>query len=132
MSSSNAVQNLNTQAVTTTVPTVVVSSTPVAENQPGGNGILVSGMVQVTPGTAATAVTLKVVIGTLAAGTQVGNTITETVVAGNLYEIGIEAIDASLVSTGVYSIVLTQVGASSSASVTYAEIDTQPVTTGNG
>ena len=80
--------NATAVTITTTTETVAVALPQVAEVIGGGGGLLITGFVNVTVGTTAVSLQIKVRQGATNAGTQVGTTDTVNgLTAGNSYSI---------------------------------------------
>lgn len=93
--------NLNTSVVTavtvtgTTETTLVTSSPGVNQAQPSYEGMKISGVVNVTPGTSTTAVVIRVRQGSGTGGSLVGVAQTHTLAAGNSANIAYEVLDTA-------------------------------------
>lgn len=135
-------ENLGSQTVVTTAETVVMT-TPAyvydeanpfvgGEHQGAGQGVTVSGIINVTPvGTGATSATVRVRQGSIS-GPIVGGaagTITQNVVAGNSLEITYEAVDTSRFCAqsggGVYVVTIQFTGATGNSTIQPVTVDVE-------
>lgn len=94
--------------VPTTTETVVVTMTAFTENQPQGQGIQFDGNINMTVGTAGTAVTVRVRRGVDTTGTLIGVAQAQTVAAGNTVNIPIAELDTVVVQQNVTYVVTVQ------------------------
>ena len=118
--------------LTTTSETAAATSGAADEVRPIANGVLVKGFVNVTAGTATTAVVIKVRRGSGTGGTQVGNTLTHAVAAAGPNSIPIAAVDMpgpaagqQAPFVGQYTVTVTQTAATGNGTVnagSYVEV----------
>ena len=119
-SSSNVITN---PTVVTTTETVAAILPLLAEALAGGGGFLIFGLVNITPGTGATAVTVRVKVGTTTAGVQVGNADVHTVAAGAAQNIPFMAWDSAGPRAGnQYCVTVQQTAASANATINDVDI----------
>lgn len=105
-----------TVTLTTTSETAIVTTPSPDERIGPALGVLVSGFVNVTPGTGTTAVVVKVRAGSGITGTTLQST-THTVIAADPQNIAIEYFDNSgTIPVGQYTVTVTQTGASANGS----------------
>lgn len=129
MSNTSTVQVTSATTLTTTTETVAATSTTNIENQPGGQGVCINGVVNVTAGTGTTAVTIRVRAGSGITGTVIGNAVVHTLAAAAVANIPFETLDNSagaLVGTVTYSVTVQQTGASGNGTVNQATIMLEP------
>ena len=106
------------------VETVILTLGPFSVTQ-DGDPINITGSIAVTAGTAATAVTVRVRRGTTTAGTLVGGAEPATVVAGNQYPLGFDALDfPGPVAGQQYVVTAQQTAATANGAVSFAEATT--------
>lgn len=117
--------NYSAQTLVTTAETVIATLTPFNVDNPAGEGVLIQGDVNVSPGTAATQIVLRVRQGGLT-GTLVGVAMPNSVAATNTYNIGSTWLDASalaLLDTGLtYVLTAQQTSATANGTVNAAII----------
>lgn len=95
--------------VPTTTETIIATIGPFNENQVApAQGIAFDGNINMTIGTAGTAVTVRVRQGALVTGTLVGVAQAQTVTAGNTVNIPIAELDPTLVQVGAQYVVTVQ------------------------
>lgn len=112
--------------LTTTTEAVAVTSDIVPLSPIGGEGYIIKGVVNVTTGTAATAVTIRVRQGTGITGTVVGNALTHTLAAGATASIPFSVQDFSAAltpPTAQYSVTVQQVAATANGTVNQGTIE---------
>ena len=105
--------------VPTTTETVIATIGPFNENLPAdwSQGIAFDGNINMTIGTAGTAVTTRVRRGGLT-GTLIGSAQAQTVAAGNTVNIPIAELDPTLIQVGVsYSVTVQQTAATANGTV---------------
>lgn len=79
------------------------------------------GMVDITAGTAATAVVVKIRRGSTTSGAQVGSSITKGVSGGSVHTVPIEVVDhPGLVAGETYCVTVTETSATANGTVSYA------------
>lgn len=136
MANASGIQVTSSTALVTTAETAAATSSSVPENLagPAAQGVKVSGVLNVTAGTTATAVTIRVRAGSGLTGAVIGNAITHTLPAGETMSIPFEAIDSTLVQLAgaVYTVTVQQVGATANGSVNQATISTEPISSAPG
>lgn len=136
MSNTHVTQVASATTLATTTETVVAVLAGFITNNPGGTGVFLDGSVDVLTGTSTTAVVTKVyragatlpAVGSGLPGgqTQVGNSVTETVTAGNTVNVNLDAADTGGLANNsngvplVYFATVTQTGAAANGSCTYA------------
>jgi hypothetical protein len=113
-------------SVPTTTETAAITS-PVLSLPPTPNGVVVRGNVNITAGTAATSVTVRVRQGSGTGGTAVGNAQVVTVAAGLVYDLAIEVEDTSGPPSAQYTITVQQGAATGNGTINQAEIETDLV-----
>jgi hypothetical protein len=122
------VQATGSTSLVTTAETAAATSSLVPEQNPSGQGVRISGVVNVTAGTATTAVQVRVRAGSGVTGTLIGNALTHTLAAGASASIPFDALDTTTVSAGLqYTVTVQQVAATGNGSVNQANISTTPV-----
>lgn len=121
---SNIVQNAT---VTGTTETAAATSPFITDAVPHPGGLLVTGTVNITPGTGQTSVTLTIRQGAGTGGTviQAGQAIAVT--AGNPSDLPIYVIDGSPVAGGQYTVTVTQAGGAGNGTVNSALITVDEV-----
>ena len=118
MTAQNAVNTITNLTLVTTTETVVAVLPALGEALPGGGGFLISGIVNLTPGTAATGVIMRVRAGSTTAGAQIGNADTHTVAAAAAQNIPFYALDGAGPRAGnQYCVTAQQVAATGNATV---------------
>lgn len=121
---SYSVQSLAPPAMNLAVETVILTLGPFSVTY-DGDPINVTGSIAVTAGTAATAVTVRVRRGTTTAGALVSAAEPTTVVAGNQYTLGFDALDSpGAVAGQQYVVTAQQTAATANGPVGYAEATT--------
>ena len=121
MANVHAVHTTGATTVTTTTETVGATIGPFNINDPGGQGILLEGILSITAGTGTTSVTCRLRQGTGITGTVVGNAVSQTVTAGNTYLLSPMALDTTLSATNQqYVITVQQTGATANGTINYA------------
>jgi hypothetical protein len=136
VSSQCAAQVTGTTTLTTTTETVAatIAAPPELQSPSNGQGLLVSGTVNVTGGTATTTVTVRVRQGSLT-GAVVGDALVNTVVAATAPDTyAYQAIDPTLtyLNGETYVVTVQLAGATANGSVNYADIGVEPLTSANG
>ena len=122
-------QNTGAQTVVTTTELAVAQLLPYQVNNPGGEGVQLSGEIAITSGTGTTALVARIRQGNGITGNVVGNPITVTATAGNLVELNPAALDPNnLLGNIGYSLTIQQTGASANGSVTFANLTAQDTT----
>lgn len=107
----------------TSTETIVVSTGSVSLGEGStGQGVLVSGVVNLTTGTGTTAIVVTVRAGTHLTGAIIGNQLTVTVTAGSNYSIPFEVIDPTLTGSVSYTVTIAQTGASANGTVNQGNI----------
>lgn len=116
--------------VPTTTETVAVASPLFVTNNPAGQGVLISGIVNILAGTSTTAVVVRIRQGSVT-GTLVGVATTHTLAAGASANIAFEALDSSALAlnTGsagsVWVVTVQQTGGAAAGTVNIAVIEVQ-------
>lgn len=101
---------------------VILASSAVSTNY-GDSKVTLHGVVNLTPGTAATNVVLRVRRGSGTGGTEVGTATTDTATAGDDYTIPFSVVDQpGEVAGQVYSVTVTETTASADGTVNYAVV----------
>ena len=119
-SSSNVITNAT---VVTTTETVAATLPLLAEALAGGGGFLIFGLINITPGTAATGITVRVKVGTTTAGAQVGNADLHTVIAAAAQNIFFMAWDSAGPRAGnQYCVTVQQAAATGNATINDVDI----------
>jgi hypothetical protein len=116
--------------VPTTTETVLATLGPFNENMAGefAQGVACDGNINLTAGTGATAVTMRIRRGGLT-GTLIGVASVQTVTAGNVVNIPIAELDPTLVQVGVtYVVTLQQTAASANGTVNRVVFSCQDAT----
>lgn len=104
------------------VETVIVSSKPVYTPGPGAT-VSLFGVVNITTGTAGTAVVVTLRRGSTTAGAVVGTATTDTTTAADHYTIPFEFVDEpGDVADLVYSVTVTETAATADGTVNYASL----------
>lgn len=125
-----AVNNGNTTLVTT-AETACVTLPSFTPDNPQGQGIVVSGDINISPGTGTTSLVLKLRQGAnTVTGTQVGNSIT---VASSVSAVGFNWLDTSALALNdpagmQYTVTVTQTGATGNGTVSAATVTAQSAT----
>lgn len=112
----------------TTAETVVATIAPGLNiNAPGGEGLSISGFINVTTGTATTAVVIRVRKGTTTADTLVDSALTHTIGAAVSASIPFGALDQAATSATAqqYVVTIQQTAATANGTVNYALINAQ-------
>jgi hypothetical protein len=117
------------QTVTTTTELAVAQLVPYQVNNPGGQGVQLSGEASITTGTGTTAVVARIRQGNGITGSVVGNPITVTVTAGNTIEINPTELDPNnLLGNIGYSLTVQQTSATANGTVNFANLTAQDAT----
>lgn len=117
----------------TSAETAVASSVSENFNNPGAQGVKISGVLNVTPGTAATVLTLKVKMGAGTTGTSVTPVggLTVPCTAGVNQWIPFEALDTTTGQTGTvaqrYTVTLQQTSGTGAGTVNYGTLNVSVV-----
>lgn len=107
----------------TSTETIVVSTGSVSLGEGStGQGVLVSGVINLTTGTSTTGIVITIRAGTHLTGTIIGNQLTITAAAATNYSIPFEVIDPTLTGSVSYSVTVTQTGASANGTVNQGNI----------
>lgn len=119
--------NISNAFVTTTDAAAaekVIVTTPVDQDHMSGTGgfVVVEGHIAVTPGTSTTAVVLKCRQGSSTSGTQVGNSLTQTLAAAASGVVSFRFIDRSPIAGGQYCVSLTQTAGAAAGTVNDAVV----------
>jgi hypothetical protein len=118
--------------VATSVSTegIIATSPAISYNNPGGQGNLVSGVLNITTGLGTTALIIRVRSGTLVTSPIVGVLETDTVGASVGINLPYEFIDAAGVNATnqQYTVTLQQTGGTGAGNVAYGTLGVQPIT----
>ena len=111
--------------------TVAMVTTLVIENNPAGQGVHISGTLNVLAGTTTTAIVVKCRQGNGVNGAQVGGTITHTQAAGVAASISFDFLDTSAFAlvnqTAQWSITVAQTGGTANGTINQGVAITEPV-----
>lgn len=125
----SAASNSSTITLTANTETVLVTSPVVILNNPGGQGVLISGSVTCTPATSATVFTLRVRKGSGLTGTVVTPPISNGATTAYAETIPFTVIDPTPSGTLQWTITAQQTGATdNTGTVTLATVAVQPLT----
>lgn len=123
MANETCVMVTSSTTITTTSETVAATGTTVTENNPGGQGVIVYGVVNVTSGTLTTALVIRVRQNSLT-GSVVGAAQTITTTATNSVSIPFHVLDTATLTGPInYVVTVQQTGASANGTVNFAAID---------
>lgn len=109
----------------TTAETVIATTVARAVNAPGSQGQYIDGMINITPGTAATAVVIRVRAGNGLSGAVIGGPETHTVAAGANQSIPYAQIDGTTVGQVQYTLTVQQTAATGNGSINLGTIREQ-------
>lgn len=117
-------------ATTAAAETLIATGPSIPEQNPVGQGVCVRGFLNITPGTATTAVVIRVRQGTALTGTLVGLAQTHTVTAGAPVSIPYEALDPTLnnLAGAQYTLSVQQTSGTAAGTVNYGTLGQSPVT----
>lgn len=142
MSSESCIQLASPVTLVTTGETTVMAGPVIPEANPGGQGIRVSGYVNVTTGTATTTVTIRVHAGPSVSAPLVGRAAVHTLPAGETNSIPFEAVDPTLFNPAgpfppgsggaQYSVSVQQQAATGNGTVNDATLGQTPITAAVG
>lgn len=119
----HAVTVLSATPVVTTAETAAATSTAFSVNDPGGQGVRVSGAVNVTTGVGCTGLTIRVCRGGAAGGPLVGNALPVTIGASASVSVPFDVVDPQLQAQAQqYTVTVQQAGATGNATVNQATI----------
>ena len=113
---------------TNTETPVATISPAVAVASPSGEGVTVSGVVNITAGTGTTAVVVRVRRGVDATGSQVGQAATHTLAAGASASIpfcNLDAAASALSGTDQWTVTVQQTGGTAAGTVNYVTINAE-------
>ena len=128
-----AVAQATAVTIVTTAETVAVALPQVAQQAPAGGGLLIQGYVNVTVGTTAVSLQIRVRQGSTNAGTQVGATDTVNgLTAGNIYSVPFSQVFTGLVPQygNQFCVTVTQPAATANGTINDAAIFLNAVSTG--
>lgn len=117
--------------LTAAAESVVITSPPVNINNPGGQGMEVSGVINVSTGTGTTAVVVKCHQGVGTSGTAVGPAggVSHTIAAATNGQIAYSFLDTTTNATGQqYTVTVTQTGGTANGNAAYATCGVTAVT----
>jgi|KBSSwiStaDraftv2_1062776.scaffolds.fasta_scaffold1358516_2 hypothetical protein len=125
--SNNHCNTASAVTLVTTAETAVVTVTPFNTSSPGGEGVSISGSLNITTGTATTAVVIRVRQGSGVAGTVVGAALTYTIGAAVSATIPYDVLDTTALSaTGQqYTVTAQQTAASANGTVNLATVNAE-------
>lgn len=131
MSTEQAYSSAAATSLVTTAETAVLTFTTTPENQPTGQGVLINGSFNFTPGAGATSVTLRVRQGTGVGGAIVGVPFTTPVVAAvanSNAEVTVIDPTVSYPAGNTYTLTAQQNAATGNGTAAQALVDVAPVT----
>jgi hypothetical protein len=130
MSTLHAVSINNSVAPVTTAETVVGTITIPPENQPGGDGVVISGIVTGTTGAGTTALVVRVRQGVGTSGAVLPNSSTQQVGAAVNTNVPFTCLDTqtSYPQGNTYSVTVQQTGATGNGSNFNTTISSEPAT----
>jgi hypothetical protein len=108
--------------LTTTAETAVITSGVLPYNAPGGQGVLVSGLVAGATGASVTSCQVRVYRGATTGGTQVGVTLQEAQGASSFYSMGFSILDTTPGANPQYTVSVQQVGATGNGTATIGSV----------
>lgn len=130
MANKQAVQVVG--AAAPSAETVAIVTTLVAENNPAGQGVHISGTLNILAGTSTTAIVIKCRQGNGVNGAQVGGSITHTLAAGSSGSMSFDFLDntayALVNQTAQWSITVTQTGGAANGTINQGVAITEAVT----
>lgn len=131
MGANSEVASASAVTLVTTAETVIAVTSINQTNNPGGQGVLVRGSVNVTAGAGTTAVVVRVRTGSTTAGTLIGVAETDTLAAANSESLPFDFLDSSanaLNGNVQYCVTVQQTGATGNGTANYGLIQMMPVT----
>lgn len=124
MSSAAVTQSTGAPLVTltTTAETAALTSAVLPYNAPGGQGLLVSGIVAGTTGASVTSCQVRVYRGATTGGTQIGVVLQEAQGASSFFSMGFQLLDTAPGVNPQYTVSVQQVAATGNGTVTICSI----------